>query len=134
MKTLLRANPNWQLSGPLPHLCVQHFITGTKSPREAWVVVGHAINVSGNKGNCKILFDSLRLACAPNEAGVTLSPLAGVELTTPVPNAALILHRTALMNVKLPRSNQVLMLQAGTKIVAAIGGLSLNSTRHARTP
>jgi hypothetical protein len=102
---------------------MEHFITGTKTPREAWEVVGHALNVNGDEVNCKILYDFLRLAVTLNAVGDTASPLAGAELTTPAPDVALIRHRTALINVKLPGLNRVPTLQAGTEIVAAIGTL-----------
>jgi hypothetical protein len=76
-----------------------------------------------DEGNCKILFDFLRLACTLNAAGDTASPAAGPELTTPAPDAALIRHRTTLVNSKLPGLNRVPTLQAGAEIVAALGGL-----------
>jgi hypothetical protein len=138
---LLYAEPNRQLCGPfeqfdvgteliqcrncvpVPHRCMECFITGAKTPREAWEAVGQALNVNGDEGNCKILFDFLRLACTLNTAGDTASPVAGPELTTPVPDAALIRHRTTLINSKLPGLNRAPTLQAGTEIVAALGGL-----------
>ena len=141
LMTLLYLDPNRQLCGPygnhdvatdlvqcrncvpVPHRYMEYFITGTKTPREAWEVVGHALNVNGDEGNCKILFDFLRLACTLNAQGDTSSPLAAVDLTTPVPDAALIMHRTNLINAKLPGLNRVPTLQAGTEIVAAIGGI-----------
>jgi hypothetical protein len=142
---ILYAKPNRQLCGPfeqfdvgteliqliqyrncapVPHRYMECFITGTKTPREAWEVVGQALNVNGDEGNCKILFDFLGLACTLNAAGDKASLVAGPELTTPVPDAALIRHRTTLIkNSKLPGLNRVPTLQAGTKIVAALGGL-----------
>jgi len=141
LMTLLFADPNRQLCGPygdhdvateliqtrncvpVPHRYMEYFITGTKTPREAWEVVGHAINVNGDEGNCKVLFDFLRLACTLNAAGDTSSPLAGADLTTPVPDASLIMHRNALISIKLPGLNRTPTLQAGTEVVAAIGGL-----------
>ena len=52
----------------------------------------------------------------------------GSDLRAPVPdvaliNVALITHWTALINVKLPRLNQLSTLQAGMEILAAIGGI-----------
>ena len=41
-----------------------------------------------------------------------------------MPDAALISHRAALVNVKLPGSNRVPGLQAGAEIVAAVGGVT----------
>jgi hypothetical protein len=123
LMTILFADPAAQLCGPfadhnvaaelvqcrncvpVPHRCMEHFITGTKTPREAWEVVGHALNVNGDEVNCKILCDFLRLAVTLNAAGDAASPLAGVELTAPVPDVALIRHRAALINVKLPGLN-----------------------------
>jgi hypothetical protein len=141
LMALLFGDPNRQLCGPyadqdvatelvqcrncvpVPHRYMEYFITGTRSPREAWEVVGHALNVNGDEANCKILFDFLRLACTLNAAGDTSSPLVGNDLTTPVSDVALIQHRTTLINVKLPGLNRVPTLQAGTEIVAAIGGI-----------
>ena len=96
--TLLYSDPSQQLCGPygnhdvakdlvqcrncvppVPHRYMEYLITGTKNPREAWEVVGHALNVNGDEGNCKILFDFLRLACTLNASGDTLSPLAGAD-------------------------------------------------------
>jgi hypothetical protein len=129
LMTILFADPAVQLCGPfadhdvatelvqcrncvpVPHRYMEYFITGTKTPREAWEVVGHALNVNGDEVNCKILCDFLRLPVTLNAAGDTASPLAGAELTTPVPDVALIRHRTALINVKLPGLNRVPTLQ-----------------------
>jgi hypothetical protein len=108
---------------PLPHRYFEHFVGGTKTPREAWETVGHALNVNGDETNCKILFDFLRLACTVNAAGDAASALAGPDLTSPVPDVALITHRTALINAKLPGLNRTPTLQASTEVVAAIGGL-----------
>jgi hypothetical protein len=72
------------------------------------------------------LQDSLRLSTIglhPKAAGDTASPVAGPELTTPVPDVALIRHRTTLINSKLPGLNRAPALQAGAEIVAALGGL-----------
>ena len=48
-----------------------------------------------------------------------------------MPDVALITHRTALINAKLPGLNRVPTLQAGTEIVAAIGGI-ITEQRAAR--
>mgnify|MGYP000181859540 CR=1 FL=1 len=141
LMALLFAEPNRQVCGPygnhdvateliqcrncvpIPHRHMEHFITGTKTPREAWEVVGQALNVNGDESHCKVLFDFLRLACTLNAVGDMASPLAGADLTTPVPDVALIRHRTNLINVKLPGLNRTPTLQAGAEIVAALGGL-----------
>jgi hypothetical protein len=139
LMNLLFADPNRQVCGPygdqdvaaelvqcrncvpVPHRHMEHSITGTHKKREAWEAVKHALNVNGDEGNCQILCNFLRLACALNAAVDMSSPLAGAELTTPVPDMALIKHRDALVNVKLPGLNWVSTPQAGTEIVAAIG-------------
>jgi hypothetical protein len=108
---------------PEPHRHMECFVTGTKTPREAWEVVGHALNVNGDEGNCQILCNFLQLACTLNAASDTSSPLAGAELTTPVPEVALVKHPTALVNVKLPGLNRAPTPQAGKEIIAAIGTL-----------
>ena len=149
LMNILFAEPNRQLCGPygdhdvateliqcrnavpVPHRYMNYFITGTKTPREAWEVVGHALNVNGDEGKCKVLFDFLRLACTLNALGDTSSPLANGDLTSPVPDVALITHRTTLINVKLPGLNRVPTLQAGTEIVAALGGI-INEQRATR--
>ena len=61
---------------PCAHRFMEHFITGTKTPREAWEVTGHATHVNADEGNCKILFNFLRLAC-------TLSGTGGRCIFTP---------------------------------------------------
>jgi hypothetical protein len=110
-------------SAPVPHRYMGYFVTGPKTPRQAWEVVGHDISVNGDEDNCRILFDFLRLACTVSAAGDPASPLAQLDLVAPVPDAALITHRTNIINLKLPGLNRVPTLQAGTEIVAALGGL-----------
>ena len=55
--------------------------------------------------------------------GDASSPLAAADLTTPLPDIALITHRTVLINLKLLGLNWAPTLQAGTDVVAALGGL-----------
>jgi hypothetical protein len=91
---------------------MSYFLAAPRTPQEAWGVIGHAI--SGNrrdKANCFIVFNFLRLTCTINEVGDPSSPLAQVDLTSPVPDAALI---------KYPGLNGVPTLQARIESVAAL--------------
>jgi hypothetical protein len=108
---------------PIPHRYMRFFMAGPLTPRQAWEMVAHAIITNNDQAACAPLLDFIRLTCTINAAGDIASSVARQALVVPQSDAALMRHRTELIEHKLPGLNQTPIMAAGQQVAHSLGEL-----------